>query len=103
MSFLTYCKADELRYVYQRIGFQCLSETLFEDAGLALYNGELDPRLLLSYFPDLRGNLFSPEDVIDVFAGVADRMPTDHSVDEISKYSTASLVYIFFRRTLFPH
>ncbi|KIM35684.1 hypothetical protein M413DRAFT_326838 [Hebeloma cylindrosporum] len=76
-------EAEELRYVYQRIGFQCFAETLFEDAGKHLFNGELDPRLLISYFPDLRGSLFSSEDTMDVFAGVEEHMPKEGSVDDI--------------------
>ncbi|KAF5369852.1 hypothetical protein D9758_001393 [Tetrapyrgos nigripes] len=74
---------EELRYVYQRIGFQCFAETLFEDAGRNFFNGELDPRLLVSYFPELRGSLFTPEDTTDVFAGVTERMPPEPSVDDI--------------------
>lgn len=73
--------------MYQRIGFQCLSETLFEDAGKNLFKGELDPRLLISYYPTLRGSLFTSEDSIDVFTGVANRMPRERSVEEISKSS----------------
>ncbi|OCH89286.1 hypothetical protein OBBRIDRAFT_794404 [Obba rivulosa] len=76
-------EADELRYVYQRIGFQCLIETLFDDAGKHLFPGELDPRVLISYYPDLRGNLFSDADDADVFAGVAEHMPTEDSIDDI--------------------
>ncbi|KAJ8693452.1 hypothetical protein PTI98_008444 [Pleurotus ostreatus] len=76
-------ESDELRYVYQRIGFQCFEETMFEDAGTNFINGDLDPRLLVSYYPDLRGSLFSAEDALDVFAGVAERMPPDASVDDI--------------------
>ncbi|KAJ6630857.1 hypothetical protein B0H10DRAFT_1983437 [Mycena sp. CBHHK59/15] len=76
-------EADELRYVYQRIGFQCFTETLFEDAGKNLFNGDLDPRVLVSYYPELRGALFSASDTMDVFAGVAERMPADISVDDI--------------------
>lgn len=78
-------QAEELRYVYQRIGFQCFSETLFEDAGKHLFNGVLDPRLLISYYPDLRGSLFTADDVMDVFAGVAEHMPQENSVDDISE------------------
>ncbi|KIY53310.1 hypothetical protein FISHEDRAFT_63459 [Fistulina hepatica ATCC 64428] len=74
---------DELRYVYQRIGFQCFTETLFEDAGNHLFNGEVDPRLLISYFPDLRGNLFADRDSLDVFSGVVEHMPRESSVDDI--------------------
>ncbi len=80
-------QSDELRYVYQRIGFQCFEETMFEDAGTNFINGDLDPRLLVSYYPDLRGSLFGAEDALDVFAGVAERMPSDASVDDISEYT----------------
>ncbi|KAG2008787.1 hypothetical protein CC2G_014181 [Coprinopsis cinerea AmutBmut pab1-1] len=76
-------QAEELRYVFQRIGFQYFSETMFEDAGKLLFNGQLDPRVLVSYFPQLRGNLFSDEDHVDVFAGIAEKMPREASVDDI--------------------
>jgi hypothetical protein len=78
-------QADELRYVYQRIGFQCFTETLFEDAGKNLFNGDLEPRVLVSYYPELRGSLFNANDTMDVYAGVAERMPSEASVDEISE------------------
>lgn len=81
---LTAGKADELRYVYQRIGFQCFTETRFEDAGYHLFEGNLDPCLLISYFPDLRGSMFSPDDEVEMFAGVADGMTPFDSVDDIS-------------------
>ncbi|KAI0754157.1 hypothetical protein C8Q80DRAFT_1216335 [Daedaleopsis nitida] len=74
---------DELRYVNQRLGFQCFTETLFEDAGNRLYEGELDPRVLVSYYPELRGALFSEEDTVDIMAGVGEHMPPEDSVDDI--------------------
>ncbi|KAI0337403.1 hypothetical protein BDW22DRAFT_1409963 [Trametopsis cervina] len=76
-------EADELRYVYQRIGFQCLIETLFDDAGKHFFTGNLDPRVLVSYYPELRGSLFGPDDSVDLFAGVAERIPTEDSIDAI--------------------
>ncbi|KAF8632341.1 hypothetical protein AX15_001925 [Amanita polypyramis BW_CC] len=76
-------ETDELHYVYQRIGFQCFSETRFEDAGKLFSNGELDPRVLVSYYPGLRGGLFGLEDTVDLFQGVADKMPTEDSVEEL--------------------
>lgn len=88
-------QAEELRYLYQRIGFQCFTETLFEDAGKHLFNGELDPRLLVSYYPELRGSLFTVDEVMDVFAGVAEHMPQENSVDEISE-SPFHLLPLFF-------
>lgn len=84
-------QADELRYVYQRIGFQCFTETLFEDAGKNLFNGDLDPRVLVSYYPELRGSLFQASDTMDVYAGVAERMPAEASVDEISEWAPGFL------------
>jgi hypothetical protein len=78
--------------VYQAIGFKCFSETLFEDAGRNLFNGKLDPRMLVSYFPDLRGRLFEEgESEVDVFAGVADRMPDAKSIQELSKCPSSFL------------
>ncbi|KAI0765868.1 hypothetical protein BD413DRAFT_572859 [Trametes elegans] len=74
---------DELRYVNQRLGFQCFQETLFEDAGNRLYEGELDPRVLISYYPELRGDLFREDESVDVMAGVAEHMPAEDSVDDI--------------------
>lgn len=78
-------QADELSYIYLLIGFQYLRETLFEDAGHNLFNGHLDPRILLSYYPNLRGTLFLSTDQADLYAGVKDRMPTEASVEDISE------------------
>jgi len=78
-------QADELDYAYQVIGFKCFSETLFEDAGRNLFNGKLDPRVLVRYFPDMYGALFKGAEDVDVFAGVAERMPTASSIGELSK------------------
>ncbi len=84
-------QAEELRYVYQRIGFQCFKETLFDDSGKHLFNGELDPRILISFYPDLRGSLFTSDDSIDMFAGIAEHMPKEGSVDQISKHFLSAL------------
>ncbi|KAG6916344.1 hypothetical protein DXG01_007235 [Tephrocybe rancida] len=37
----------------------------------------------MSYYPHLRGSLFTSDDSMDVFAGVAERMPTEASVEDI--------------------
>ncbi|EIM88955.1 uncharacterized protein STEHIDRAFT_109263 [Stereum hirsutum FP-91666 SS1] len=74
---------EELYYVYQRIGFQYLSETRFEDAGYHLFEGNLDPRVLISYFPDLRGKLIARDEEIEMFEGVAEHMPPYDSVEDI--------------------
>lgn len=80
----TFGQAEELAYVYQRLGFQCLRETRFEDAGFCLFQGELDPRILISYFPSLRGTLLDAHPTLDVFAGVAECMPPYDSIDDLS-------------------
>ncbi|KAF9648447.1 hypothetical protein BDM02DRAFT_3180162 [Thelephora ganbajun] len=80
-----YVEAQELRFVHQRIGFACLQDTLFEDAGKHLFTGDLDPRILISYFPDLRGSLFKPGDTVEMFAGITKYLPTAQSVEDIIK------------------
>jgi vacuolar protein sorting-associated protein 3 len=52
---------SDLTTEYQRISFQCFSETWFDDAGKLFANGNLDPRLLVTYYPGLRGRLFYSE------------------------------------------
>jgi hypothetical protein len=75
---------DELAFVYQKIGFQCLLETRFEDAGFCLFQGDIDPRVLISYFPELRGALLDADPTLDVFSGIAECMPPYDSIDDIS-------------------
>ena len=82
--YLEVLQIDELAYIYQRIGLQCLFETRFEDAGFCLFQGELDPRILISYFPDLRGALLDGDPTLDVFSGIAECMPPYDSIDDIS-------------------
>jgi len=77
-------QVDELAYVYQKIGFQCMLETRFEEAGFCLFQGELDPRILISYFPDLRSALLDADTTLDVFSGIAECMPPYDSIDDIS-------------------
>lgn len=72
--------------MYQRLGFQCFTETLFEDAGKHFFEGDLDPSLLISYYPELRGSLFNANDSINVFSGVLEHIPRESSVDDISRY-----------------
>ena len=82
--YLELLQVDELVYVYQKIGFRCLLETRFEDAGFCLFQGELDPRILISYFPDLRGALLDADPTVDVFSGIAEYIPPYDSIDDIS-------------------
>ncbi|KAG9296858.1 hypothetical protein G9A89_006813 [Geosiphon pyriformis] len=59
----------ELNYIYQKSGFICLGETLFDVAGGFLERGNIDPRIIIGLFPEMRGLLpenFKPT----VYAGV---------------------------------
>ncbi|KAJ3808185.1 hypothetical protein F5876DRAFT_78971 [Lentinula aff. lateritia] len=76
-------EVEQLQYIYQRIGFQCFKETLLEDAGKHLFEGGLDPRVLVSYFPNLHGELNGVDKAVDMFVGVAEHMPPESSVEEI--------------------
>ncbi|KAJ3738382.1 hypothetical protein DFH05DRAFT_1531452 [Lentinula detonsa] len=76
-------EAEQLRYIYQRIGFQCFRETLSEDAGKHLFEGGLNPRVLVSYYPHLRGAPNTADYTINLFAGVAEHMPPESSVEDI--------------------
>ena len=78
-------QADELRYVYQRLGFQCLTETLFDDAGKHFFTGNLDPRVLIRYYPHLCGTLLGEDESADVFSGVVEHMPPEDTIDDISE------------------
>ncbi|KAK2467972.1 hypothetical protein APHAL10511_000267 [Amanita phalloides] len=88
--------ADELKYVYQRIGFRCFAETRFDEAGEMFDKGDLDPRVLVGYYPLLRAASGSSsdrerdedvegeeEDGVQVFRGVAELMPDEDSIEDL--------------------
>jgi hypothetical protein len=85
---LKFLQVDEQAYVYQRTGFQCLLETRFEDSGFCLFQGELNPRVLISYFPELRGALLDACPTVNVFSGIAEGIPPYDSTDDISTSSS---------------
>ena len=78
-------QAEELAYIYQNIGFQYSFETRFEDAGFCLFQGRFDPRILISYFSDLRGTLLDADPMHDTFLSVAGCMPPYNSIDDITR------------------
>lgn len=62
----------------------------------------------MSYYPDLRGELFLEEDAVDVFAGVAEYLPHEDAIDDISEcpllLPPPLHLYIFVPgRTAAPH
>jgi vacuolar protein sorting-associated protein 3 len=80
-----YLQSEEISYVYQRLGYKYLSETSFEDAGINLFRGNVDPRLLVRLFPALRGTLLSSSISLPVFYGLESQLRSLNSVDTISE------------------
>lgn len=69
--------------------------------------------MLVSYFPDLVGDLLGEGESVEMFKGVEEYMPGEESVDEISKSSIPSaltppphvlplFVSLFVMAMLFP-
>ncbi|KAG8884781.1 hypothetical protein FRB97_003302 [Tulasnella sp. 331] len=73
----------ELDFINQRIGFQLLKATRFEEAGSKFLIGDLHPLVLIKLFPELRGQMVSVSDEISVFSGVAEDIRALDSIDEL--------------------
>lgn len=72
--------------MYQQLGYKFLSETSFEDAGINLFRGNVDPRLIIRLFPSLRGTLLSSASAsLPIFNGLEPQMRSLESVDTISE------------------
>jgi hypothetical protein len=48
--------------------------------------GSVDPRVLVSYFPELSRPLFTDGEEAEVYDGIAKRMPSEANVDDLSEY-----------------
>lgn len=68
--------------------------------------GALDPRILVSYFPELSRPLFTDGEEADVYDGISKRMPSEANVDDLSEYSKfyqcPSPSFSAMRNYLFP-
>ncbi|GJJ14976.1 hypothetical protein Clacol_009246 [Clathrus columnatus] len=85
-------QSEEISYVYQRLGYQCLSETIFEDAGIHLFRGNVDPRFLVRLFPSLRGTLLSTSaPSLRIFSGLVQQVRSLESIETIIKNYTPHL------------
>ena len=56
-----------------------------KNASNNLFVGSLDARALISYFTDLRGSLFNDTHALDIYAGVAENISPELSVDDMSE------------------
>jgi len=84
-------KAETLQYIHQAIAFTLFSQTRFVDAAPHFLAGSLDPRILISYFPELSGPLFTFGEEAEVYDGIAERMPSEANIDDLSEYLNLSV------------
>lgn len=76
-------EVETLEYIHQTIAFTLFSQTRFVDAAPHFLAGALDPRILVSYFPELSRPLFTDGEEADMYDGIAKRMPIEASVDDL--------------------
>ncbi|KAG1846088.1 hypothetical protein DFJ58DRAFT_799800 [Suillus subalutaceus] len=76
-------EVETLEYIHQIIAFTLFSQTRFVDAAPHFLAGALDPRILVSYFPELSRPLFTDGEEADMYDGIAKRMPIEASVDDL--------------------
>ncbi|OJA13344.1 hypothetical protein AZE42_05594 [Rhizopogon vesiculosus] len=76
-------EAETLQYLHQAIAFALFSQTRFVEAAPHFLSGALDPRVLVSYFPELSGPLFTDGEEAEVYDGIAKRMPREANVDDL--------------------
>lgn len=74
----------ELDYIYQKSGLIYLGETLFDDAFGLLQKGRIDPRVLISMFPNVlqQSNITRS---VNLFRGVKDQLEQLGTLPDISK------------------
>uniref|UniRef100_A0A0K3C490 BY PROTMAP: gi/472583522/gb/EMS21155.1/ TGF beta receptor associated protein [Rhodosporidium toruloides NP11] gi/647396884/emb/CDR39543.1/ RHTO0S04e06238g1_1 [Rhodosporidium toruloides] n=1 Tax=Rhodotorula toruloides TaxID=5286 RepID=A0A0K3C490_RHOTO len=72
----------ELAYVYMRLAFLKLEQTLFQEAFDLFARAGSDPRMVVRMFPDLRRPLMAPGDEVTVCKGVLDEMRSAKTIDE---------------------
>ncbi|KAI7826544.1 hypothetical protein BC939DRAFT_395393 [Gamsiella multidivaricata] len=74
----------ELDYIYQKSGLIYLGETLFDDAFGLLHRGKMDPRVLVSMFPDVlqKRNLIND---VPLFRGIRNQITQLGTLPNISK------------------
>ncbi|BGP09381.1 hypothetical protein JCM10049v2_005249 [Rhodotorula toruloides] len=72
----------ELAYVYMRLAFLKLEQTLFQEAFDLFARAGSDPRMVVRMFPDLRRPLMAPGDEVTVCKGVLDEVRSARTIDE---------------------
>ncbi|KIJ62130.1 hypothetical protein HYDPIDRAFT_189201 [Hydnomerulius pinastri MD-312] len=79
-------QTETLQYFHQCLAFAFMRRTSFREAMLHFVRGAIDPRIVISYFEELRPALFDGEEEavdVEVWEGVREYMPQEKSVDDI--------------------
>ncbi|KAG1748329.1 uncharacterized protein EDB91DRAFT_1245037 [Suillus paluster] len=76
-------EAEILQYIHQSIASTLFSQTRFVEAAPHFLAGALDPRILVSYFPELSRPLFTDGEEAEVYDGIAKRMPSEANIDDL--------------------
>lgn len=79
-------QAEELHYLQLRLGFKYFMSTEFEEAGTWLFRGQLDPQILISFYPDLADSLLDAQTTYKMFSSLIEHIPRA-SVEDVSEYS----------------
>ncbi|BGP33373.1 hypothetical protein JCM10296v2_005173 [Rhodotorula toruloides] len=72
----------ELAYVYMRLAFLKLEQTVFQEAFDLFARARSDPRMVVRMFPNLRRPLMAPGDEVTVCKGVLDEVRSARTIDE---------------------
>lgn len=76
-------EVETLEYIHQSIAFALFSQTRFVEAAPHFLAGALDPRVLVSYFPELSRPLLADGEEAEVYDGISKRMPIEANVDDL--------------------
>lgn len=87
----------ELDFIHQKSGLIYLEETLFDDAFALFLRGRIDPRVIISMFPDV---LQQPDLIANVklFGGVRELLSQRGTLQDISKCSSFEYLLLLYMR-----
>lgn len=79
---------NELAYIYQKAGLIYFKKMLFDDAIKSFKKGDIDPRILISFFPEFAVHT----DQVIVYSGLRQTLKSCKTVDEIIRQSLSETV-----------
>ncbi|KAL1917008.1 uncharacterized protein VTP21DRAFT_5206 [Calcarisporiella thermophila] len=82
----------ELEFIYQKTGLIYFGETLFDDASTLLEKGNIDPRVLISLFPEVAIPAVERElEEMELYEGVHEALRNLGSVNQIIEKSVSKM------------